>query len=69
MQLSRLKERLELQHPTVIVACHNDLQYGNIMISKSEHRSAHNSSLPDIRLIDYEYSGFNPLALDIANHW
>jgi thiamine kinase-like enzyme len=22
-----------------------------------------------IRLIDYEYSGFNPVAFDIANHW
>jgi hypothetical protein len=21
------------------------------------------------RFIDYEYAGFNPVALDIANHW
>ncbi|XP_054814823.1 probable choline kinase 2 isoform X2 [Prosopis cineraria] len=40
--------------------CHNDLQYGNIML-KEETNS--------VTLIDYEYSGYNPVAYDIANHF
>ncbi|CAL0300673.1 unnamed protein product [Lupinus luteus] len=40
--------------------CHNDLQYGNIMMDE-ETRS--------ITLIDYEYASYNPLAYDLANHF
>ncbi|KDP40567.1 hypothetical protein JCGZ_24566 [Jatropha curcas] len=40
--------------------CHNDLQYGNIMIDE-ETRA--------ITLIDYEYASYNPVAFDIANHF
>ncbi|CAN0862888.1 Probable choline kinase 2 [Linum grandiflorum] len=40
--------------------CHNDLQYGNIMIDE-ETRA--------ITIIDYEYSSYNPVAFDIANHF
>ncbi|GAB2211168.1 hypothetical protein Droror1_Dr00016460 [Drosera rotundifolia] len=40
--------------------CHNDLQYGNIMIS-DETRT--------VTLIDYEYASYNPIAYDIANHF
>ncbi|CAL5095986.1 unnamed protein product [Urochloa decumbens] len=40
--------------------CHNDLQYGNIMIDEE-------TKLPTI--IDYEYASFNPVAYDIANHF
>ncbi|XP_010520096.1 PREDICTED: probable choline kinase 2 isoform X2 [Tarenaya hassleriana] len=40
--------------------CHNDLQYGNIMIDE-ETRS--------ITIIDYEYASYNPIAYDIANHF
>ncbi|OIW14230.1 hypothetical protein TanjilG_21370 [Lupinus angustifolius] len=40
--------------------CHNDLQYGNIMIDE-ETRS--------ITLIDYEYASYNPIAYDLANHF
>ncbi|CAK9133676.1 unnamed protein product [Ilex paraguariensis] len=40
--------------------CHNDLQYGNIMIDE-ETRS--------ITIIDYEYASYNPVAFDIANHF
>lgn len=38
--------------------CHNDLQYGNIMVD--ERTGA-------ITLIDYEYSAYNAVAFDIAN--
>ncbi|KAL2649277.1 hypothetical protein R1flu_017405 [Riccia fluitans] len=38
--------------------CHNDLQYGNIMMDED------NSS---VTIIDYEYASFNPVAFDIAN--
>ncbi|XVE68428.1 hypothetical protein DITRI_Ditri09bG0067800 [Diplodiscus trichospermus] len=40
--------------------CHNDLQYGNIMIDE-ETKS--------ITIIDYEYASYNPVAYDIANHF
>ncbi|CAN8239371.1 unnamed protein product [Cochlearia groenlandica] len=40
--------------------CHNDLQYGNIMIDEETKA---------ITIIDYEYSSFNPVAYDIANHF
>ncbi|XP_077215271.1 putative choline kinase 2 isoform X2 [Tasmannia lanceolata] len=40
--------------------CHNDLQYGNIMIDE-ETRT--------ITVIDYEYASFNPVAFDLANHF
>nr|XP_011458468.1 PREDICTED: probable choline kinase 1 isoform X1 [Fragaria vesca subsp. vesca]XP_011458469.1 PREDICTED: probable choline kinase 1 isoform X1 [Fragaria vesca subsp. vesca] len=40
--------------------CHNDLQYGNIMMDE-ETRS--------ITIIDYEYASYNPVAYDLANHF
>ncbi|KAL0440365.1 UNVERIFIED_CONTAM: putative choline kinase [Sesamum latifolium] len=40
--------------------CHNDLQYGNIMID-DQNRS--------ITIIDYEYASYNPVAYDLANHF
>nr|GMC52517.1 probable choline kinase 3 [Ipomoea batatas] len=38
--------------------CHNDLQYGNIMIEDKA-----------ITFIDYEYACYNPIAYDFANHF
>ncbi|XP_015886373.3 probable choline kinase 1 [Ziziphus jujuba] len=40
--------------------CHNDLQYGNIMMDEDSRA---------ITLIDYEYASYNPLAYDLANHF
>lgn len=40
--------------------CHNDLQYGNIMMDEQTK---------SITIIDYEYSSYNPVAYDIANHF
>ncbi|KAJ3694137.1 hypothetical protein LUZ60_009617 [Juncus effusus] len=40
--------------------CHNDLQYGNIMIYEDTKQ---------VTIIDYEYASFNPVAFDIANHF
>ncbi|XP_022767973.1 probable choline kinase 1 [Durio zibethinus] len=40
--------------------CHNDLQYGNIMMDE-ETRA--------VTLIDYEYASYNPVAYDLANHF
>ncbi|CAA0265381.1 unnamed protein product [Arabidopsis thaliana] len=40
--------------------CHNDLQYGNIMIDEDTNA---------ITIIDYEYASYNPVAYDIANHF
>jgi len=50
-----------------IVLGHNDLQYGNILITSgmSNSRTSHTS----IALIDFEYAGFNPRGYDIANHF
>lgn len=40
--------------------CHNDLQYGNIMLEE-ESKS--------ITIIDYEYASYNAVAFDISNHF
>ncbi|XP_049931147.1 probable choline kinase 2 isoform X3 [Nymphaea colorata] len=40
--------------------CHNDLQYGNIMMDEETKV---------LTIIDYEYATFNPVAYDIANHF
>ncbi|XP_078432226.1 putative choline kinase 2 [Wolffia australiana] len=40
--------------------CHNDLQYGNIMIDDVTRT---------LTIIDYEYSSYNPIAFDLANHF
>ncbi|KAK7391210.1 hypothetical protein VNO78_19622 [Psophocarpus tetragonolobus] len=40
--------------------CHNDLQYGNIMMDEETRL---------ITIIDYEYASYNPIAYDLANHF
>ncbi|KAL3504591.1 hypothetical protein ACH5RR_034432 [Cinchona calisaya] len=40
--------------------CHNDLQYGNVMIDEETQ---------SITIIDYEYASYNPVAYDLANHF
>ncbi|KAI3996217.1 hypothetical protein MKX01_026685 [Papaver californicum] len=40
--------------------CHNDLQYGNIMMDETTRL---------VTIIDYEYSCYSPIAYDIANHF
>ncbi|MED6169344.1 hypothetical protein PIB30_020475 [Stylosanthes scabra] len=40
--------------------CHNDLQYGNIMLDEETNA---------VTIIDYEYASYNPVAYDIANHF
>ncbi|XP_073122234.1 probable choline kinase 3 isoform X2 [Henckelia pumila] len=46
--------------PQKIGFCHNDLQYGNVMIDDKTR---------SITIIDYEYASYNPVAYDIANHF
>ncbi|OQR88381.1 choline/ethanolamine kinase, partial [Thraustotheca clavata] len=46
--------------PSPIVFCHNDLQYGNIMLS---------SKTNDVVFIDFEYSHYNPRGYDLGNHF
>lgn len=65
-QLETLKEEVsELQSKLSksgerIGFCHNDLQYGNIMMDETNGV---------VTIIDYEYASFNPVAFDIANHF
>lgn len=40
--------------------CHNDIQYGNIMIEEETW---------SITIIDYEYASYNPVAFDTVNHF
>ncbi|GAA0156588.1 kinase [Lithospermum erythrorhizon] len=55
-------KRLENEFPEEqeIAFCHNDLQYGNIMIDDKTR---------SLTLIDYEYASYNPVAYDFANHF
>ncbi|KAL1219682.1 putative choline kinase 3 [Cardamine amara subsp. amara] len=60
-EINLLQHELQNEnHQQEIGFCHNDLQYGNIMID--EETSA-------ITIIDYEYASYNPVAYDIANHF
>ncbi|XP_022764689.1 probable choline kinase 2 [Durio zibethinus] len=58
-EISMLEKKLSGGHQH-IGFCHNDLQYGNIMI---------NEETKSITIIDYEYASYNPVAYDIANHF
>ncbi|PIA47854.1 hypothetical protein AQUCO_01400445v1 [Aquilegia coerulea] len=44
----------------IIGFCHNDLQYGNIMIDEETRL---------VTIIDYEYACYNPVPFDLANHF
>ncbi|KAK4744754.1 hypothetical protein SAY87_011066 [Trapa incisa] len=50
----------ELEEDNRIGFCHNDLQYGNIMMDEETRM---------LTIIDYEYSSYNPIAFDLANHF
>eukprot|EP00903_Cladosiphon_okamuranus_P010046 g9525.t1 len=43
-----------------VVLCHNDLLSGNVLHADGWER---------VQVIDFEYSGYNPRAFDIANHF
>ncbi|KAG0611795.1 hypothetical protein M758_7G165100 [Ceratodon purpureus] len=58
-EINYLQRRLD-KRDTKIGFCHNDLQYGNIMLSEKDDA---------VTLIDYEYASYNPVAFDIANHF
>ncbi|CAI9089536.1 OLC1v1024124C1 [Oldenlandia corymbosa var. corymbosa] len=58
-EISAMEKNMTSGHQRVGF-CHNDLQYGNIMMDE-ETRS--------ITIIDYEYASYNPVAFDIANHF
>ncbi|XP_027356832.1 probable choline kinase 2 [Abrus precatorius] len=58
-EISILEKELSGIHQ-VIGFCHNDLQYGNIMLEEESN---------SVTIIDYEYASYNPVAYDIANHF
>ena len=43
-----------------LVLAHNDVQENNILMNLSDNRN--------LMLIDYEYAGWNPMAMDLANY-
>ncbi|KAF9587398.1 hypothetical protein IFM89_002038 [Coptis chinensis] len=59
MEISRLEKELSKENQS-IGFCHNDLQYGNIMMDEETRV---------VTIIDYEYSCYNPIAFDLANHF
>ncbi|KFK45108.1 hypothetical protein AALP_AA1G345500 [Arabis alpina] len=60
-EINLLEHELHTEnHEHEIGFCHNDLQYGNIMIDEDTNA---------ITIIDYEYASCNPVAYDIANHF
>ncbi|OIW08130.1 hypothetical protein TanjilG_06673 [Lupinus angustifolius] len=58
-EISILEKELSGTH-LKIGFCHNDLQYGNIMLQEKTN---------SVTIIDYEYASYNPVAYDIANHF
>jgi ethanolamine kinase len=59
-EVELLQQRLTEAAPSPVVFAHNDLLGGNIIYESSANR---------ITLIDFEYSGYNFRAFDIANHF
>ena len=53
-------ERRAMQFATQVVLCHNDALAGNVLF---------NDGWDQVRLIDYEYGGYNYRAFDLANHF
>jgi thiamine kinase-like enzyme len=49
------------------VLCHNDVLNGNVLLEPTADGEIDDN--PKITLIDYEYSGYNYRAFDIANHF
>jgi thiamine kinase-like enzyme len=43
-----------------IILAHNDAQENNILIKFSDNRK--------LLIIDYEYAGWNPMAIDLSNY-
>ncbi|KAI3455884.1 hypothetical protein Pfo_012547 [Paulownia fortunei] len=58
-EISALEKNLTTSHQ-LVGFCHNDLQYGNIMMDEETRL---------ITIIDYEYASYNNVAFDIANHF
>ncbi|KAH7652002.1 Ethanolamine kinase protein [Dioscorea alata] len=58
-EITSLESHLSGEDP-IIGFCHNDLQYGNIMMDEDTR---------SVTIIDYEYASFNPVAYDLANHF
>ncbi|KAL8508263.1 hypothetical protein ACS0TY_018738 [Phlomoides rotata] len=58
-EISELEKNLSTCRP-LVGFCHNDLQYGNIMMDEETKF---------ITIIDYEYASYNHVAYDIANHF
>jgi thiamine kinase-like enzyme len=46
--------------PFPIVLAHNDAQENNILMNLADNKN--------LMLIDYEYAGWNPMAMDLANY-
>jgi choline/ethanolamine kinase len=59
-EINTLEKEFSGDYHHLIGFCHNDLQYGNIMIDEETNM---------LTIIDYEYASFNPVAYDIANHF
>ncbi|KAL3654620.1 hypothetical protein CASFOL_001605 [Castilleja foliolosa] len=58
-EISLLEKKLSTAQQ-LVGFCHNDLQYGNIMMDEVTKL---------ITIIDYEYASYNHVAFDIANHF
>lgn len=53
-------EKMIWREDQKVAFCHNDLQYGNIMMNDEDKT---------LTIIDYDCSTYNPVAYDIANHF
>jgi thiamine kinase-like enzyme len=66
IDLKQLRNHAELyrnwlkKQKHLMVFAHNDLQYGNVLLRKSDG---------NVTFVDFEYSGYNPRGYDIANHF
>ncbi|GAB4823326.1 hypothetical protein N2152v2_010372 [Parachlorella kessleri] len=68
-ELAKLEACFSSRFPSWLGFCHNDLQYGNMLLDDPAAEAHQAQQGPAVRLIDYEYSTLNDVAFDVANHW
>ncbi len=60
VQISSLEEALTANHSSLLGFCHNDLQYGNMLLHTASHRSLSMDSIGSYHSVDRVLRGSSP---------
>jgi len=62
-ELSQFVTKMVTKNESVVVFCHNDVQEGNLLLTKRSDRNN------PVQMIDFEYSAYNYRGFDLGNHF